>query len=111
MNKFALEYNIDLGSSLEAIGMSQAFTSHADFRKMSSPPGRLSKVIHKTILEVDEDGTTAAAVTMPELRSLIGGRWEPFTMIVDHPFFCAIQDRETGEILFMGSVLEPGEIR
>ena len=73
---------------------------------MCAEPVAISKVIHKTFLEVNEEGTEAAAATAVEMtRSL--SRDPPFSMIVDRPFFCAIRDDDTGSLLFMGSIMEP----
>jgi serpin B len=64
--------------------------------------------LHKTFIEVNEEGTEAAAVTavVMKLTSVSEGP-RPFEMIVDRPFFFAIVDRETGLVLFMGSIVNP----
>jgi serpin B len=67
----------------------------------------VSGVLHKTYLEVNEEGTEAAAVTSVVVANAVANEPEPFTMIVDHPFFCAIHNEETGSILFMGAITEP----
>jgi serpin B len=58
-------------------------------------------------VEVNEEGTEAAAVTSVGMMraSFIPNR--SFSMVVDRPFFCAIRDNQTGAILFMGSIVEP----
>ncbi|MCA1991675.1 MAG: serpin family protein [Coleofasciculus sp. S288] len=107
--RFKFDYDIQLNNALKALGMEVAFDdAKADFSNMTSASVVIDEVKHKTFVEVNEEGTEAAAVTstrvvptsarMPE---------EPFQMIVDRPFFCAIRDNQTGTILFMGSIVEP----
>ena len=100
--RFKLEYEIDLKDTLKSLGMEIAFNSDADFSRMTPNPLWISFVKQKALIEVDEEGTKAAAV------SAVGGsRSAPNEMIIDRPFFCAIRDNQTGVILFMGSVVEP----
>lgn len=100
--RFKLEYEIDLENSLKSLGMDIAFRAEADFSAMTSLPLFISFVKHKAFVEVNEQGTSAAAVT-----AVAGTRSPGIPMIVDRPFFCAIRDNETGAILFMGSIVEP----
>jgi serpin B len=99
--RFKLEYSIELKDTLKALGMEIAFTTDADFSAMSSSRVRINKVKQKTFVEVNEAGTEAAAVT--EVSGTRGG----VMMVVDRPFFVAIRDKQTGTILFMGSIVEP----
>ncbi|MBD0345060.1 MAG: serpin family protein [Coleofasciculus sp. Co-bin14] len=100
--RFKLEYSIELKDVLKALGMEIAFGSGADFSAMTPSSLWLSKVKHKSCVEVNEEGTEAAAVTE------VGGvRSGPIEMSVDRPFFLAIRDNQTGAILFMGSIVEP----
>ena len=72
------------------------------FSGMGPPDLFISEVRHKTFVEVNEEGTEAAAVTaIPIAESVPPGFW------VDRPFFVAIYDAETQTILFMGTVTEP----
>ena len=85
--------------------MGQAFSDSANFSGISPSPLKISDVLHKTYIETDEEGTEAAAVTgitmsMTALRPV----GSPFYMDVNRPFFFAIQDDGTGEILFMGVI-------
>ena len=57
-------------------------------------------------MEVNEEGTVAAAVTKVEM-TLKGLPPPPFRMVVDRPFFCAIRDNETGVIVFAGVAVDP----
>jgi serpin B len=68
----------------------------------------ISGVKHKTFVEVNEEGTEAAAVTSVEMRTTsVRQPRKTFRMIVDRPFFCAITDNKTGTLLFMGSISDP----
>ena len=69
----------------------------------------ISKVKHKALAEVNEEGTVAAAVTgVVATITSVQPPQEKFVMKVDRPFFFAIRDNVTGNVLFMGSVVEPG---
>ncbi len=106
--RFKFEYETSLKDALAALGMAIAFDeSAADFSGMHPVPPNLyiSEVKHKTFIEVNEEGTEAAAVTSVEVG--MTAMPETFSMIVDRPFFFAIADDMTGTILFMGSVLNP----
>ena len=94
-----------INDALKALGMSIAFDVRADFAEMTPPPAFISLVKHKTFLEVNEEGTEAAAATVVEMTR--GGPPQTFRMTVDRPFFCAIRDNETGTLLFMGSIVDP----
>jgi serpin B len=68
----------------------------------------LSEVKQKSFVEVNEEGTEAAAVTTAPLRTSAVVRTEtPFVMTLDHPFFFVIGDEATRSILFMGIVSDP----
>jgi len=100
--RFKLEYSIELKDILKALGMEIAFTGGADFSGISPSRLWIDKVKHKTFLEVNEEGTEAAGTT--GVASTRGGRQ---MIIFDRPFFFVIRDKQTGTILFMGSLLEP----
>ncbi len=102
--RFEIEYEIDLVNPLKSLGMETAFNPGADFTGMTARGIEISKVKHKTFLDVNEEGTEAAGVTA--VGASRGGKPD-ISMIVDRPFFCAIQDSETGLILFMGAIVDP----
>lgn len=107
--RFEFEYEASLNDTLKTLGMEVAFDDQAaDFSGMRPIPPRLfiSDVKHKSFIEVNEEGTKAAAATSVEV-TLESAMPEQFTMIADRPFFFAIADEMTGSILFMGSLLEP----
>ncbi|MFB2895043.1 serpin family protein [Aerosakkonemataceae cyanobacterium BLCC-F50] len=107
--RFKLEYDITLNEALQALGMGVAFQNQANFSNMTSKEVQIDEVKHKTFVEVNEEGTEAAAVTSVGIRTTAALPREepPFNMVVDRPFFCAIRDNQTGTILFMGSIVEP----
>jgi serpin B len=107
--KFKLEYEINLNDTLQAMGMTDIFSNKANFSKMTSEEVMVSEVKHKTFIEVNEEGTEAAAVTSIGVRATSIEITQPFRMIVDRPFFYAIQDNQTDTILFMGKVLNPSK--
>jgi serine protease inhibitor len=107
MPKFRLEYETTMNTALIALGMESAFgvTPDTDFTGLS-PLGRdlyISDVIQKTFINVDEEGTEAAAVTSVEIRVTS----MPATMTVDRPFLVVIRERFGGAILFIGRIGDP----
>ncbi len=107
--KFKLEYEIKLNEVLQSLGMAIAFSpGQADFSRMYSGPQDLyiSKVKHKTFVEVDEEGTEAAAVTSVEVTVTSAGP-KGIEMKVDHPFVFIIRENRSQTLLFMGKILEP----
>ncbi|GAB4305023.1 MAG: serpin family protein [Oscillatoriaceae cyanobacterium] len=105
--RFKVEYDITLNDSLKAMGMEVAFDRNkADFSGMTEEKAAIDKVQHKTFVEVNEEGTEAAAVTSVGIMPASAPP-PPFEMVVDRPFFAAIRDGETGTILFMGSIVNP----
>jgi serpin B len=105
--KFKLEYSKKLNDVLKAMGMTLAFTPGlADFTKIDTRGGLfISEVQHKTFVQVDEEGTEAAAVTSVGVgRTSIG---DNFVMRIDRPFIFVIRENNTGTILFMGKIVQP----
>ncbi len=111
--KFKMEYGVGLIPALSALGMGPAFGGQAEFGKIADlGAGQrlyISEVRHKTFVELNEEGTEAAAVTSIGMRAtgLPPPPKPPFEMIVDRPFFVTIEDQQTGLILFMGGVADP----
>ena len=106
--KFKIENTFDLNQPLEAMGMKTPFNQkQANFSEMFSDPHYISKVRQKAFVEVSEEGTEAAAVTMIAVNSMSAIEMnpsKPFEMIVDRPFLFAIVDARSQMILFMGLV-------
>ncbi|MGD0253884.1 MAG: serpin family protein [Verrucomicrobiota bacterium] len=107
--RFKLDYDVELNDPLKALGMRQAFLMGvADFSAMADEPLYITAVKQKSFVDVNEEGTEAAAVTTVGVGALaIIEPVKPFEMIVDRPFFFVIGDDQTQSILFMGVVYEP----
>ena len=107
---FKIEYGIDLINTLQNMGMQIAFRSDADFSNLSAERAFINEVKHKTFVDVNEQGTEAAAVTSVGMtRGLNSPDSENAQMIIDRPFFFAISDQHTGTILFMGAIKNPSK--
>ena len=105
--RFTLEESYDMEEFLRELGMTDAFEeARADFRGMSSWRGlHLSKVIHKSLVEVTEEGTEAVAATGEDVMT---GSLTTIPMFyADHPFLFFIQHSRTGAILFCGRFCSP----
>jgi serpin B len=106
--RFKLEYGVELKQPLKALGMRAAF-GKADFSGVADGVLFISAVRQRTFVEVNEEGTEAAAVTgMPQSHGSHIDPPKPFQMIVDRPFLFLIEDQQTKTILFMGMVFDPG---
>jgi len=104
--KWTLEQEYTLNEVLKALGMAVAFEPlDADFSNMIPDyEAFISRVKHKTFIQVDEEGTEAAAVTSVE----VGVTSAPPSITVDRPFLFAIRERLSGTILFIGKMADPG---
>jgi len=103
--KFKLENNLTLVGTLKALGMEVAFDPQlADFTSISREPGLfITDVRHRTYVDVNEEGTEAAAVTSVE----VGVVSMPQPVVVDRPFLFALRENLSGTILFMGVIRNP----
>jgi serine protease inhibitor len=110
--KFKIRYGAGLDQALSQLGMGIAFDpSRAQFTRMIDGPSRLyiGGVLHKTYLEVDEEGSTAAAVTGIQMKATAMLRpTEEFHLVFNRPFVAAIADSKSGTILFLGIIGQPG---
>jgi serpin B len=94
-----------LENALTSLGMGDAFGA-ADFSGMDGSKGLfISAVLHKAYLDLDEEGTEAAAATAVVASRSLGPR--PPTFRTDHPFVFLIRENGTGSILFLGRVANP----
>ena len=105
MPKFKLEYDASLNDALMAMGVHTAFTGAADLSGIANGPLAVSDVLQKTVVDVDEAGTEAAAVTAIIVK-MTSARVEPAVqMNVNRPFYYMISDMESGRVLFIGRVM------
>jgi serpin B len=104
--KFKMISQFSLSDKLQALGMKKAF-GDADFSGMDgSKRLYLSAVLHKAFVEVNEEGTEAAAATAVVIRTRSARPMEP-RFRADHPFLFLIRDKATGSVLFLGRYAEP----
>jgi serpin B len=102
-----MDYESSLNDPLNAMGMGVAFVGEkADFSGMRDQKDLyISEVKHKAVVEVNEEGTVAAAATSVGIKLV--SLPQKFTFVADHPFLMMIRDRRTDAILFMGVVVDP----
>ncbi|KAM7375836.1 hypothetical protein PAMP_005603 [Pampus punctatissimus] len=107
MPKFKMEQSYSLHDILPSMGFASIFSDSANLTRLSKEKGlKVSEVLHKAVVEVDETGTTAAAAT-------IGGITPyslPRTFIINRPFFFFIYHEDTNCLLFMGRVIDPTDM-
>ncbi|MGH7644836.1 MAG: serpin family protein [Gemmatimonadales bacterium] len=105
--KFRLTNDLLLNSTLTALGMAPAFDCDppetADFTRMTPQQVCITRVKHKTYVDVNEEGTEAAAVTAVEM----GPTSAPLPIVVDRPFLFAVRENLSGTIVFMGVIRNP----
>lgn len=104
--KFEINTELNLTKTLAQLGVKKAFSSQADFSKLSPTPLVISDVIQNVSIRVDEKGTEAAAATAIMLmRSMLPPESKPF--VVNRPFAFVIREQETSNVLFMGTIAKP----
>lgn len=104
MPRFRMKWKNDLKETLINMGMQMS-----DFPKLIEEPLLLevSRVIHQTYLDVNEEGSTAAAATAIGISNLSAGPTKPSVITLDKPFLFMIREKHTGVILFMGQLVNP----
>lgn len=108
--RFKAEQSFELPKTLQGLGMVKAFDPlEADFTAMAEGGDGfyIDEVKHKAVVDVSETGTKAAAVTSVGVVASAEPPSEPIEMDVNRPFFFAIEDRDTGSWVFIGSVFDP----
>lgn len=102
--KFKLETRYELPAYLQALGVVDAFSPGADFSGMATAsPGSISEVVHKAFVDVNEEGTEAAAATAVVM---VTSSYPP-PFYANRPFLFFIRDAKHGTVLFMGRYLKP----
>jgi len=110
MPKFKFSYEKYLNDQLMSMGMVDAFSEFgANLSGISDSQIYVSFVKQNTFVEVDEEGTEAAAVTTIGIDKLSAGDPQPYQFIIDKSFIFAIRERTTNTLLFIGQVLNPQE--
>jgi serpin B len=108
--KFKMTESFQLSKTLSELGMGEAFQKNAaDFSAMTGKRDLwISAAIHKAYIDVDEEGTEAAAATGIVMRpSAVARLQPPIVFRADHPFLFLIRDNKSGGVLFMGRVADP----
>ncbi len=120
--KLKFETKYFMAKDLQELGMTTAFSDEqdkdgyftkADFSGMTGEKNlNINQVVHQAFVDVNEEGTEAAAATGEFLdgASAIGDFKKSKLFNADHPFIFIIQDRETGNILFLGRILNPNNL-
>jgi serpin B len=105
--RFKLSGEFDLGETLKAMGMVDAFGA-ADFSGMTGQRDLfISAVVHKAFVDVNEEGTEAAAATGIVVADTAVAHHPPAVFRADHPFLFLIRENSTGSVLFLGRVVDP----
>jgi serine protease inhibitor len=104
--RFTATFGASLPSALTSLGMGIAFCPNQADLSGIAPLQCLTDAEHKVVVEVDENGTVAAGVTTVGVGTSVV-QAPQFTMTMDHPFFYAIRDDKTGELLFVGTLQDP----
>ena len=106
--RFEFETQYNLVEPLQSLGLEDAFDrENADFQGITDEQVYLEKAAHKAFVNVNEEGTEAAAITALVMRATSGPPEPVAEFIADHPFMFIIQEKETEEILFIGRVMDP----
>lgn len=110
--KVKLGWQHELSNTMKSLGMGIAFEpGKADFSNLFTGPKEdlfIRFILHKTYLDLNEEGTEAAAVTVVGVTATSApAPEERFTMVVDRPYLMAIRDDQTGAILFLGAIYNP----
>lgn len=109
--KFKISFGFESSEAFKGLGLELPFTESGDLTEMvDSPVGKdlyIDSVFHKAFVEVNEEGTEAAAASaaVVQLRSMAFGG--PTEFVADHPFMFVIREELTGVVLFVGHVLNP----
>lgn len=108
--RFKMEAEFELKPVLCGLYAELAFSDEADFGGIGEEPLKISEVVHKAFVEVNEEGTEAAAATaggMALCAGVAGPPPRPVVFKADHPFLFCIRDRRTNDVLFSGRVHNP----
>jgi serpin B len=109
-----LSWDDDLVPTFKTMGMQAPFSIDADFSAIATPQDEgtlaIGAIVHKAYLDLDQEGSEAAAATAAVAIMVTGSRIpppKPFIFTADHPFFFVLRDRRTGLICFVGRFVSP----
>jgi len=107
--RFTMSFSAALKPALVRLGMGLAFEQGADFTPLGSSQFYVGQVLHRTRMEVDEEGTVAAAATAVTMlaTSAMHQKTKKKTLVFDRPFALLLVDGQTGAILFAGAIYDP----
>ncbi|XP_009757192.1 serpin-ZX [Nicotiana tabacum] len=108
--KFKITFGFEASNILKGLGLTLPFCGGSLTEMVDSPmPQNLSvsQVFHKSFIEVNEEGTEAAAVTATVIMTMSLIIEKEMDFVADHPFLFLIRDESTGAVLFIGSVMNP----
>ncbi len=105
--RFGFSYDKELNEPLQSLGIKDAFKEYeARFSNISDQQIYVTKVKHKTFVEVNEEGTEAAAATSVEV-GVTSIPQPPLTFYVNRPFVFALKEKYTNSLMFIGKVMDP----
>ena len=109
VSKFKMSFGFEASELLKGLGLQLPFSPEADLSEfVDSPvPLSVSSILHKSYVEVNEEGTEAAAASAIVTRGTSLRRIHPDYFIADHPFLFLIREDTTGVVLFVGHVVNP----
>ncbi|HNV01605.1 MAG TPA: serpin family protein [archaeon] len=106
--KFKFRTNYQMKKDLQEMGLKEAFTNFANFSKMDEQNYiKIDEIYHQAFVEVNEEGTEAAAATAVVVIQKTSMPAPSPIFNANHPFFFYIQDNVSGEILFLGKIVDP----
>lgn len=105
--KFKTTVLFELSKVLSNMGMPVAFSGNTDFSGISDEYIYINSIIHKAFIDVNEEGTEAAAATAIVMKMTVMRPMPIRSFNANHPFIFIIRDNETGSILFMGKIMDP----
>ncbi|KAK1645807.1 hypothetical protein QYE76_063612 [Lolium multiflorum] len=110
--KFKISFGFEASDLLKGLGLQLPFSAEADLSEIVGLPVAkslyISSLLHKSFVEVNEEGTEAAAATAAAMFTLMSRPVEPkMDFVADHPFLFLIREDITGVVLFIGHVANP----
>ncbi|KAM3341987.1 hypothetical protein P3S68_026953 [Capsicum galapagoense] len=110
--KFKTTFEFEASNVLEGLGLTLPFSPGGFAKMVDSTLAKylcVSEIFHKSFIEVNEEGTEAAAVTASRFKLTGSARIieKPIDFVADHPFLFLIRDESTGVVVFIGSLLNP----